>query len=103
MILNASKIELIDQMTEDISKTLKFSVTGMKTTDISGNIAIKFTYKIVDIDGGNDWIEEELTTSQDVEFTCNPLSHCKVCENSSSNCISCDTNGNYPVFDPNLY
>jgi len=42
MILNASKIELIDQMVEDISKTLKFSVTGMKTTDISGTIAIKF-------------------------------------------------------------
>lgn len=72
------------------------------TTDISGTLNIIYTYKIVDLDNGNHWIEEELDVSTPVQFVCNPTAHCLVCEEHSSNCISCDRNGNYPIFDPNL-
>lgn len=55
------------------------------------------------MDGGNNWVEEELEVITSIEFVCNALSHCLVCESDSSNCISCDLDGNYSVYDPNLY
>lgn len=96
-------ITVSNQVDEDPDKVFSFQIDNVNTTNVSGGIGIKFTYKIVDIDGDNEYIEEELTTEKPITFLCLAEAHCLKCENNASNCTSCDTSSNYPIYDPELH